>query len=133
MELIITRTYYPTGTNGKLYVGDDLLCYTIELPWRDNEPGLSCIPEGCYEVTLRDSKRFGRHLYLPHVPGRSFILIHPANSALKELRGCIAPVNQLTGYGTGFPSRPAFGRLVGIVEEAIGKGELVTLEIKRVN
>lgn len=131
MELILTRTYYRSGTNGKLYVGDQFLCYTIELPWKGNEVGLSCIPEGCYGVVKRNSKKLKDHLYLPGVPGRSLILIHPANCALKELRGCIAPVNTLTGEGTGFPSRPAFGRLLALVEAAIDMGEEVTLEIRK--
>lgn len=131
MELIIVRTYYRTGTNGLLYAGDTFLSGTIELPWRNNETGLSCIPEGSYSLVIRHSQRFGRHLHLPDVPGRSLILIHPANSALKELRGCIAPVIKHTGPGMGLNSRVPFEKLCDLVEAAIKAGETVTLEIRK--
>lgn len=131
MKLLLTRTYYPRGTNGTLCAGDQILCRTIELPWRKNESGISCIPEDEYEVVLRYNKRFGAHLYLPEVPGRSLILIHPANNALKELRGCIAPVTTHTGEGTGTESRKPFERLVDLVGAALTTGEKVILEIKK--
>jgi hypothetical protein len=38
------------------------------------------------------------------VPGRSFILIHPANNAGQQLLGCIAPVTTITGEGKGSES-----------------------------
>jgi hypothetical protein len=41
------------------------------------------------------------------VQGRSGILFHAANDALKELRGCIAPVTEHTGEGKGNWSRNA--------------------------
>lgn len=129
MKLLLTRTYYPRGTNGTLYAGEQILCRTIELPWRKNESGISCIPEGKYEVVLRHSKQHGEHLYLPDVESRSLILIHPANNALKELRGCIAPVTTHTGEGTGTGSRKPFERLVDLVGAALTSGETVMLEI----
>jgi hypothetical protein len=46
MELDLLRTYYPKGTNGSLLVNGVGLCHTIELPWKNNEQGVSCIPEG---------------------------------------------------------------------------------------
>jgi Family of unknown function (DUF5675) len=33
--------------------------------------------------------KFGRHLQVMNVSGREYILIHPANEALRELKGCI--------------------------------------------
>jgi hypothetical protein len=84
------------------------ICYTIELPWEDNLPQRSCIPEGRYELKKRYSTRFGQHLLLVNVKDQELILIHPANDALKELRGCIAPVSILTGPGKGILSRNAF-------------------------
>ncbi|MEC4048558.1 DUF5675 family protein [Flavobacterium sp. SUN046] len=37
MVLELTRSYYPKGTNGTLKYEDRLICYTIELPWKDNK------------------------------------------------------------------------------------------------
>jgi hypothetical protein len=105
------------------------VCYTIELPWEDNLPQHSCIPEGRYELKKRYSTRFGQHLLVDHVPGRELILVHPANDALKELRGCIAPVSILTGPGKGILSRNAFQKVVSLVYKALEK-EIVFLTIQ---
>jgi hypothetical protein len=107
MELEIIRTYHTEGTNGALYVNGRLQCYTIELPWLDNQHQVSCIPEGRYELIKRYSKKFGPHFLVTGVHDRSDILVHPANDALKELKGCIAPVTILTGAGKGNESRLA--------------------------
>jgi C4-dicarboxylate transporter len=47
------------------------------------------------------------------------ILIHPANNAKKELKGCIAPVTSLTGIGTGSASRFAFEKLIAKIFSAM--------------
>ena len=63
-------------TTGKLYAGD-LEFETLELPWKDNQPNVSCIPNGLYELVMDLSKRFGK--IMPHalgVPGRTGIRIH---------------------------------------------------------
>jgi hypothetical protein len=36
MELELIRTYYPTGTNGKIQYQSRLMMYSIELPWKEN-------------------------------------------------------------------------------------------------
>jgi hypothetical protein len=129
MELKIVRTYYPEGTNGELYVNGALLCYTIELPWKANKRLVSCIPEGKYELKVRFSPRFGDHLQLLNVKERNGILFHPANDALKELKGCIAPAEQLTGRGRGTKSKAAFKKLLDMVYPALEKGEKVQVTI----
>ena len=53
------------------------------------------------------------------VPGREGIDIHPANDALKELKGCIAPVSKTTGEGKGVYSRRAFYKLRDILIEIL--------------
>src|SRR5882757_6858222 len=111
MELELTRNCFAGGTNGQLLYDGKRICYTIELPWKDNVPRVSCIPPGRYALAKRYSPKFGRHLQLVNVPGRQWILIHPANDALLELEGCIAPVTELTGEGKGSQSRMAFLRL----------------------
>lgn len=64
--------------------------HTLELPWRDNVRGMSCIPAGTYSASLTMSPRFRRKLWLlEKVPGRSGIRIHAANY-YRQLEGCIA-------------------------------------------
>lgn len=131
MELKLGRRYHPTGTNGIIWLGPQVICSTIELPWKDNMVGASCIPEGVYQIKRRYSKRFGWHIEVVDVPHRSYILFHPANNALRELRGCIAPVTKLTGFGVGTQSRNAMQLLKNLVYKAF-ENEPVHLNIKAI-
>ena len=129
MNLVLTRTYFPEGTNGKLFCDGDIMCYTIELPWKFNQRNVSCIPEGEYFISKRYSKKFKWHLVLLDVPQRSFILFHSANDAMRELNGCIAPVLKLSGPGVGYQSRLAFEKLKSLVYQTLDRGENVKLII----
>ena len=129
MLLKLIRKYYPNGTNGEISLEGNLICYCIELPWLQNARGISCIPEGKYEVKKRFSQKFNWHLHVTSVRGRSFILLHPANDAMKELNGCIAPVSTLTGKGKGNLSRVANEKIQSIVFPKLEKQIPVFLEI----
>ena len=133
MELLLERVYDPKGTDGILSSEGNFLCLTIELPWRKNKPLVSCIPEGRYELAIRFSKRHGLHLQVMHVPDRSLILIHKANNALQELKGCIAPVTSSLAPGIGKGSKPAFDTLLKQVSDGMEKGEQVWLRISRLS
>lgn len=130
MEIHLTRTYFPKGTNGKLECKGKFICYTIELPWRGNEKGISCIPEGKYFIRKRYSSKFKWHFEVVEVENRNLILIHPANNALQELNGCIAPVTKLSGPGLGLMSRVAFTKIKNLVNPALEKNKKVLLIIK---
>jgi hypothetical protein len=133
MKLVIKRVYSEKGTNGALFCCQKLLCYTIELPWRNNEKMVSCIPEGTYKIDFRFSEKFGNHLEVKNVINRSLILIHPANNALKELKGCIAPVSKITGEGLGISSRKAMLKLMNEVKKHSSKNVKLELTIKKEN
>ena len=121
MNLFLTRTYFPEGTNGKLEIEGKLISNTIELPWRKNEKRVSCIPEGKYLLRRRYSSKFNWHIEVLNVENRSLILLHPANNALLELNGCIAPVTKLSGPGLGLQSRQAFNKLKDFVFKALDR------------
>lgn len=90
-----------------------------ELPWRDNAHDVSCIPCGEYECVLE-----GPHVYggdaidvyrLAGVPGRTGVLIHPANWCgdvakgwKSELEGCLAPGLDLGALRTKLAGRGVF-------------------------
>ena len=130
MVLLITRTYFPEGTNGNLECDDKFICKTIELPWKENQKRISCIPEGKYSLKKRYSKKFKWHIEIMDVSNRSSILFHPANNALKELNGCIAPVTKISGAGLGLMSRKAFTKLKTIVYKALDEKQRVLIIIK---
>ena len=127
MVLELSRTYFPDGTNGKLECEGKFICNTIELPWKKNETKVSCIPEGEYFIKKRYSNKFKWHLEIVNVKNRSLVLFHPANNALRELKGCIAPVTKLSGPGLGLMSRKAFAKLKDLVYKALDNEESVAL------
>jgi hypothetical protein len=130
MVLWLSRTYFPDGTNGKLECEGKFICNTIELPWKKNETKVSCIPEGKYFIKKRYSTKFNWHLEVENVESRSLILFHPANNAILELKGCIAPVTKLSGPGLGLLSRKAFVKLKNMVYKALDSKESVELIVQ---
>jgi len=131
MELNLKRAYFPKGTNGVIFRDEQFICFTIELPWKENQRNISCIPEGRYQLSKRFTQKRGWHLIVKSVTGRSGILFHPANDALKELQGCIAPVTLLSGIGTGTDSRKANTKLNELVFQAPDADEAVYLTIQK--
>jgi hypothetical protein len=80
-------------TLGQLFImNENHLAYacfaTLELPWRENKRQISCIPCGVYTVKKRWSLKYGHHLHILEVSGRSFILFHSGNFWW-QIRGCI--------------------------------------------
>lgn len=90
MNLILERVYLATETLGSFYWDGRMLCKTMELPWKQNQRSISCIPEGTYKVIKQPPKETRPYPYfrLPNVPGRSGILIHKI-SYVSGLKGCI--------------------------------------------
>lgn len=94
MRLTLVRDYEKDCTDGELFDPQGKhLCWTIELPWKDNKHQESCIPEGEYRYHKKFSQHLGWVLELEKVPERSLIYIHPGNTVL-DLKGCIAPGNK---------------------------------------
>lgn len=73
---------------GVLELDDKEVCKTLELPWCDNQKGISCIPDGEYKLSPYPSSRFGEVYIVNDVPNRTGILIHTGNTA-SDIEGCI--------------------------------------------
>lgn len=100
------------GTFGRLLLNDVRHAFSIEQPWRNNEPFRSCVPAGIYDLVPFLSKTKYPHetyalvneelgVYLNDQcdgVSRYACLLHSANLAA-ELQGCI-------GFGSG---RSRFG------------------------
>lgn len=122
-DLTVTRYLSsPGGTCSHLELADGTHLFGLELPWRDNAMGASCIPGGSYVLVPYLSAKHGQTwafvgagVGVVPAPGisRTYILIHPAN-VVGELRGCVAPGRSFTDHG-GRPfllsSRDAFAEL----------------------
>lgn len=63
------------GTLG-LWLTTGFQARTIELPWRDNQSNISCIPAGEYPVVYRYSRKFKHHYWIQEVVDRGWILAH---------------------------------------------------------
>jgi hypothetical protein len=81
-------------------------------------------------LSKRWSLKHDWHIEVEDVKHRSLILFHPANNAIKELKGCIAPVTAITGQGKGSQSRLAFNKLIAEVFPALKK-QIVYLRIEK--
>ena len=131
MTIELQRWYRDDWTDGLIFIKGILLCRSIELRWANNERNVSCVPEGVYPVAIIQHPKHGECLRVDSVKGRSGILIHVANDAQKELRGCIAPVFSLSGNGKGLYSRLALNYIIENLRRS-GESEHF-IDIKRKN
>jgi len=123
------------GTFGRLTT-NGFSCFTGELPWRDNQAGVSCIPAGSYRVIWAWSPHLGKTTYrLLDIPGRAGVLIHSSNlmgdramGFKAQLLGCIAlgeKLGVMEGQKALLLSRPA----VRLFEDLMGRRPF-TLEVE---
>lgn len=73
---------------GYLIANGEVICYTLELPWKDNSNFISCILPGSYNGILRYDKPDGWRIQLENVPNRTAVQIHIGNYT-KDTEGCI--------------------------------------------
>jgi hypothetical protein len=120
------------STQGAFYIDEKFYCWSLELPWKDNEDNVSCIPEGTYKVIVDHSE--SKQRMLPHildVPSRAGIRVHVANFP-SEIKGCIS-LGKIAKADSVFDSGGAFNPFFSLLLESISKGEECTLEIIRDN
>lgn len=85
----IKRTHHRyDGTFGPIDFEGKPFGLTIELPWKDNEAEISCIPPGEYMCKRFSSPTHPDTFEVCNVPNRSGILFHIANT-VNDLQGCI--------------------------------------------
>ena len=98
IRLILARKKTPTETQGTYIVMDDdqevFRCCCLELPWLNNQPNVSCIPDGVYPVQKNNTPDHPNCFRILNVPGRDGILIHKGNFATGvkiDTLGCQLP------------------------------------------
>jgi len=78
---VINITRFDSGDQGTfgILTLEDFFAWTCELPWRDNQPFVSCIPVGDYEAVPYISRHFGKVYLILHTGIRIGILTHSGN------------------------------------------------------
>lgn len=146
MHLVLTTKFKgPNYTIGDLTIDGIFFCNTLENTIRslidknndgdfndDGEGkvyGETAIPRGKYKIILSYSYRFKRILpELLNVKGFAGIRIHSGNKAV-DTHGCIL-VGDNTAKGMVTGSRIKELALVKLMQEAVAKGEQITIEVK---
>lgn len=119
-----------TCTRGLITLEDGTLIYSLELPWKNNEKNVSCVPPGVYQLIPYTSHKHDSTWYLQNadldVGGdgahRSFCEIHSANWA-SQLEGCIA---------LGLDDKPMYNPAEGEIVPAVEQSRLAINRIKNV-
>lgn len=129
MYAILTRfTSNEKGVTGLLQIFEDtneciFSCLTLELPWKNNQFKISCIPAGVYKLLPHNSPKFKKCFSISGVPFRSAILIHVGNT-IADSEGCILVGRKLfvnSGLGTYFleNSRVTLESLLFLIDEPV--------------
>lgn len=127
-------------TAGKMYLNGIYFCDTLEDVDRGLKQGdaledikqkkvvgQTAIPAGHYNVYLTFSPKFKKQMPLiNNVPAFAGVRIHAGNTT-NDTEGCVL-VGKKNG-GTLILSRDTFNALYNRIEQAINKGEAVTIEI----
>lgn len=113
MDAVLLRTTVSDSEPqvGMLLINGQPKFLTLELPYRNNEHNISCIPLGKYKAKKVHSARFGTTFEITGVPNRDAILIHPGNDE-KDTQGCVLIGERLVDSNFISGSRTAFQRFM---------------------
>ena len=88
-RIVIDRHFrHSESIIGKLHADGTFLCYSLELPWKDNAKDVSCVPSGHYSGFVRTDGTRGWRIELKAVPKRGNIQIHVGNYP-SDILGCV--------------------------------------------
>ena len=144
MELKLERKYRSNNyCIDKLYINGKYFSDALEDPDRGltdtmsleeikkiKIKGNTCIPYGTYNITITYSPRFKKNLpLLNNVKGFDGIRIHSGNTP-QDTEGCLLlGLNKVKGRVV--DSKVTVNKFIDIVQEALNKGEKVTITITK--
>ena len=144
MELRLERKYRNNNyCIDKLYINGKYFSDALEDPDREltdtmsleeikkiKIKGNTCIPYGTYNITITYSPRFKKNLpLLNNVKGFDGIRIHSVNKP-QDTEGCLLPgFNKVKGQV--IDSRITTDKLIAQIQQALNKGEKVTITITK--
>lgn len=84
----VIRTYYKDCTTSRISTETGFNCFGLELPWLNNKPNYSCIPEGLYNYSKGVSSQNKPVINILNVENRTEIQVHVGNF-VKQILGCL--------------------------------------------
>ena len=87
-------------TQGVLLKDGIAFAVTLERPWKDNEPSVSCIPASTYDCKRYSSEMYPNTFEITGVPGRTKILFHKGNE-IPDTIGCVLVGEKYVDLGIG--------------------------------
>lgn len=133
---LLRDTFTKESTIGELYHNGDYICDTLEDCMREGDDGMlskeekhygkTAIPQGVYEILLRDSPRYKRTMpYLMEVPHFTDVMIHTGNCPDDTLGCILVGVRNLNIANFIFQSRRTFDELVfPLIEKDLENGRV---------
>jgi hypothetical protein len=128
MNLTLKRFEFGTTyTIGKLYNGEEMLCYVLEDKYREvagkpvaewKVPNETAIPKGTYKVIVDHSNHFNKDLpHILNVPGYEGVRIHSGNTS-KDTEGCLLVGSAWPGGDMITGSKVAFDKVFPLIQAA---------------
>lgn len=99
--------------------------YTLENPWLNNKPYISCIPEGDYIAQPFNGAKYKDVYEIVPVQDRSAILIHHGNYE-KDTMGCVL-VGLSSGMMDGKPAIMQSRNAMKYLKSLLGKEQFVVI------
>ncbi len=124
---IVRQPSTDSGTFGQLSIeGNNFTCVSLELPWLNDLPDISCIPIGSYQCTWRWSNAHNRNIYhVENVLNRTAVEIHSAN-IIAQLLGCICLGTEMAVFPMGtFPGIEVATKGVQHSQQAVAEFEQI--------
>ncbi len=106
------------------------ICLSLELPWKNNQRSISCIPEGTYICEPYSSSKYTNVYEIKDVEGRSKILIHVGNTT-DDIEGCIC-TGTYFGSHKGKPAVLDSRKAFNVFRDYVGALDRFVLTIKDV-
>lgn len=89
-----------TVTRGVMLIDGVCKFVTLELPWRDNEKDISCIPFGYYHLIPHNGEKYKNTFLVTKVPDRGAIICPHVGNTATDTRGCILIGEKFAEFGT---------------------------------
>lgn len=130
MELVLSREYWPGGTNGTLKLNSKILAETVEPKAPHFGSGVTCIPEGVYTLRMEVVGDIRKILLTKSGLENRTVRRSKPQLGVEQLQDNIVLVSEITGEGRGVPCIKSWNHLLNLIDQALGKGEMATLEIR---